>query len=95
MSFLGKIQGLVSGVTRKMKFGGRRRNSAKKGGAYLLRPRPMVRPPTPASSEPRRRRKTAKKGRGYLLRPRPMVAAPTPASSEPRRRRKTKKAKKN
>jgi hypothetical protein len=95
MSFLGKIQGLVSGVTRKMKFGGRRRNSAKNGGAYLLRPRPMVRPPTPASSEPRRRRKTAKKGRGYLLRPRPMVAAPTPASSEPRRRRKTKKAKKN
>ncbi len=88
MSFLGKIQGLVSGVTRKMKFGGRR-NSAKKGGAYLLRPRPMVRPPTPASSEPRRRRKTAKKGRGYLLRPRPMVRPPTPASSEPRRRRKT------
>jgi len=60
MSFLGKIQGLVSGVTRKMKFGGRRHKTAKKGGAYLLRPRPMVAAPTPASSEPRRRRKTKK-----------------------------------
>jgi hypothetical protein len=61
MSFLGKIQGLVSGVTRKMKFGGRRRRSqTKKGRGYLLRPRPMVAAPTPASSEPRRRRKTKK-----------------------------------
>jgi hypothetical protein len=60
MSFLGKIQGLVSGVTRKMKFGGRRRKTAKKGRGYLLRPRPMVAAPTPASSEPRRRRKTKK-----------------------------------
>jgi len=34
------------------------------GGAYLLRPRPMVRPSTPASAEPRRKRKT-KKGSSY------------------------------
>ena len=61
MSFLGKIKGLVAGVTRKLKMGGRRRRShTKKGSGYLLRPRPMVRPPTPASSEPRRRRKTKK-----------------------------------
>ena len=60
------------------------------GGAYLLRPRPMVRPSTPASAEPRRKRKT-KKGSAYLLRPRPMVRPSTPASAEPRRKRKTKK----
>ena len=86
------ISGLVKKTMRKLGLGGRRRHT-KKGGAYLLRPRPMVRPPTPASSEPRRRRKT-KKGGAYLLRPRPMVRPPTPASSEPRRRRKT-KSKKN
>lgn len=61
MSFLGKIKGLVAGVTSKLKFGGRRRRShTKKGRGYLLRPRPMVPAPTPASSEPRRRRKTKK-----------------------------------
>jgi hypothetical protein len=60
MSFLGKIRGLVSGVTRKLKMGGRRRKTMKKGGSYLLRPRPMVPKETPASKEPRRRRKTKK-----------------------------------
>jgi len=29
MSFLGKIKGLVAGVTSKLKFGGRRRKTAK------------------------------------------------------------------
>lgn len=56
------ISGLVKKTLRTFGLGGGRRHT-KKGGAYLLRPRPMVRPPTPASSEPRRRRKTkAKKG---------------------------------
>jgi hypothetical protein len=60
MTFLGKIKGLFAGVTRKLKMGGRRRKTMKKGGSYLLRPRPMVPKETPASKEPRRRRKTKK-----------------------------------
>ena len=64
MSFLGKIKGLVAGVTRKLKMGGRRRSHTKKGRGYLLRPRPMVPAPTPASKEPRRRRKTKKAKKG-------------------------------
>jgi hypothetical protein len=61
MSFLGKIKGLVAGVTSKLRMGGRRRSSqTKKGRGYLLRTRPMVPAPTPASKEPRRRRKTKK-----------------------------------
>jgi len=61
MSFLGKIKGLVAGVTSKLRMGGRRRSSqTKKGRGYLLRPRPMVPKDTPASKEPRRRRKTKK-----------------------------------
>jgi len=61
MSFLGKIKGLVAGVTSKLRMGGRHRSShTKKGRGYLLRPRPMAPAPTPASKEPRRRRKTKK-----------------------------------
>ena len=65
MSFVGKIKELVSGVTSKLRMGGRRRRSyTKKGRGYLLRPRPMAPAPTPASAEPRRRRKTKKGKKG-------------------------------
>ena len=55
------ISGLVKKTLRLFKLGGRKhRSHTKKGRGYLLRPRPMVPAPTPASSEPRRRRKTKK-----------------------------------
>jgi len=55
------ISGIVKKTMRMLKMGGRRRRShTKKGRGYLLRPRPMVPEPTPASKEPRRRRKTKK-----------------------------------
>ena len=62
------ISGLVKKTMRKLGLGGRRRKTAKKGRGYLLRPRPMVPEPTPASKEPRRRRKTkkAKKGGNHM-----------------------------
>ena len=37
MSFLGKIKGLVAGVTSKLKFGGRRRKTAKVEGGRRTR----------------------------------------------------------
>jgi hypothetical protein len=37
MSFLGKIKGLVAGVTRKLKMGGRRRKAIVKAGAKKTR----------------------------------------------------------
>ena len=54
------IGGIVKKTLRMLKLGGRRRKTVKKGRGYLLRPRPMVPAPTPASKEPRRRRKTKK-----------------------------------
>jgi len=54
------ISGIVKKTMRMLKMGGRRRKTMKKGGSYLLRPRPMVPKETPASKEPRRRRKTKK-----------------------------------
>lgn len=54
------IGGIVKKTLRMLKMGGRRRSHTKRGRGYLLRPRPMVPEPTPASKEPRRRRKTKK-----------------------------------